>query len=204
MISYLVRHGRTGYSATYRLNGDPGVPVGLDSVGRQQCRIPVTGISRVAFCLTSGFLRARQSAELMLSESRVPIAVDTRLNELDYGDFEGKAFSDYAHWLAREGSGRRPPGSVESQREGIRRILSGLRAAPLCPGPRLIVTHGLAVSVLRWCQASPSTSLTDLFFPEAPYVTALGIFDDELVEIADQRIAEIDLQSRQIPGQPAF
>ncbi|MFF4778974.1 histidine phosphatase family protein [Microtetraspora fusca] len=194
MISYVVRHGRTAYSAAYRLNGDPRIPVDLDDVGRRQCRTTATGIDAVASCITSAFPRARQSAKLLLGERQVPITVDARLNELHYGEFEGEPFTEYARWLKRESPWRRPPGGVESQREGVRRMLDGMRGATACRGPRLIVTHGIAVSVLQWCQANPSVPLTGMFFPEAPYVTAWAISDEELLHIADQRITEIDMQ----------
>ncbi|WP_326829123.1 histidine phosphatase family protein [Streptosporangium sp. NBC_01810] len=194
VISYLVRHGRTAYSATYRLNGDPRVPVGLDGVGRRQCRMAATRIGAVTSCVTSGLPRARQSAALLLGGRQVPITVDARLNELHYGQFEGKPFMEYARWLEHEGPWRRPPEGVESQREGIRRMLDGIRAATVHPGPRLTVTHGLAVSVLLWCQANASVPLTDMFFPEAPYATAWGIPDEELIALTDQRVTEIDMR----------
>jgi broad specificity phosphatase PhoE len=37
MITYLLRHGQTSLSASYRLNGDPRLALFLDGTGREQC-----------------------------------------------------------------------------------------------------------------------------------------------------------------------
>ncbi len=188
MLTYLVRHARTSYSAAYRVNGRPELGVAIDDVGYGQCctaraRFPGEGL---ATCVTSHFPRAVQTADLLLTGKIVPRYVDARLGEIDYGVFEGRAFLEYGHWLEEHGAWQRPPGSSESQREAIRRMLAGLRGALRWSGPRLVVAHGLLVSVIQ------QGAISGIYFPEAPYVTPIQLPDDDMQRLVANLANEID------------
>lgn len=181
MITYLLRHGQTSVSATYRVNGDPHLAVSLDTAGREQCRrtraaIPV---AEIRSCVSSEFPRAVETAKLILQDAGVQITADRRLNELDYGIFEGRLFGEYAAWLRQHGPYGRPPGGTESQRQAISRMLDGLRSAVALPGPRIVVTHGLALSVISWRQRH-ALAEGAIFFPEAPCATPMVLADADL------------------------
>jgi probable phosphoglycerate mutase len=189
VTTYLMRHGRTSYSTTYRVNGDPRVEVPLDAVGVQQCRAARTLIpaNEIAACLVSGFARTAESAAQMLEGHATPRHVMPGLGEIDYGQFEGRPLADYAVWLTEHGACARPPGSRESQRDAIARMLGALRIALHYPGPRLVITHGLLVSVIEWLRANETGHLGDLlFFPEAPCAVPIRIDDLELARLLDR------------------
>jgi probable phosphoglycerate mutase len=189
VTTYLMRHGRTQYSAAYRVNGDPRVAVPLDAVGVQQCRAARTLVpaKEITVCLTSGFARTVESADQMLDGHAIPRHAITGLGEIDYGQFEGRLFADYAAWLTEHGSLARPPGSRESQRDAIARMLGALRMALHYPGPRLVITHGLLVSIIEWLRANETGRLSDLlFFPEAPCAVPVRIGDLELTRLLDR------------------
>lgn len=180
MLTYLLRHGRTTYSCAYRVNGVPGIPVPLDDVGREQCRTARTTLplASITSWVSSTFPRAVQTARLLQDDRNAPVWTDARLNEIDYGDFEGAPFGEYADWLRQHGPQARPPGARESQNEGIRRMLAGLRCALGRAGPRVVITHGLLVSVVT---ARPSAG--KIIFPEARYVTPIILSDDGLPDL---------------------
>ncbi len=188
MLTYLVRHARTAYSANYRVNGRPEVGVPIDHVGYEQCRTAKARhrLEAIASCVVSDFPRTEQTADLLLASTIVPRHVERRLGEIDYGAFEGRAFLDYGRWLDEHGPWRRPPGSTESQREAILRMLAGLIDVLRWPGPRLVVAHGLLVSVIR------QRSIEGVYFPEAPYVTPTRLSDTELQGLAARLMDEIN------------
>jgi probable phosphoglycerate mutase len=191
-LTYLVRHARTRYSADYRANGRPDVAVPLDQDGRSQCvsaRV-VLPVESIAICLVSQFGRTAQTAELLLAGRTVPLVVDGRLDEIDYGDFEGGPFLEYGRWLRTYGPWRRPPGARESQREAIVRMIDGLRGVLAHPGPRLVVAHGLLLSVVN--STRTGKPLTGTFFPEAPHLTPETFTDEDLLAYADRLTAEIN------------
>jgi probable phosphoglycerate mutase len=172
---WLVRHARTVASAAHRLNGRPQTPIELDDVGRAQCqaarRLPQVVAADV--CVASSFPRARATAECLMAGRTIPVLVDARLNELDYGVFEGGPFWDYGSWLTCHGVHARPPEATQSQWEGLTRMASALRDVLELPGRPLVIGHGLLASVLT--HVITGGSPTDLVFPEAGYLTPVAV-----------------------------
>ncbi|MGW0602359.1 histidine phosphatase family protein [Streptomyces sp. NPDC002640] len=194
MITYVLRHGQTDHSRRYLVNGDPAKPILLDEEGRRSLgggwsSVPLHGVKT---WLASEFPRARQTAQLLMGVPGPELVVEPRLNELDYGEFEGGPFLEYAAWLEGQGAHRRPPGSRESQTEGIRRMLTGVLAALDHQGPRVLVSHGLLLSVLLWNSDRVPGEAPPLFFPEAPYAEPVAISDDDLPRCVGALIKDLE------------
>ncbi|WEB43623.1 phosphoglycerate mutase family protein [Streptomyces yunnanensis] len=193
MTTHILRHGETHCSRQYLVNGDPTRPIPLSKDGVMSCgqvwhMLP---LRRVSTWISSEFPRARQTASRLMGVPEPGPVVDPRLNELDYGDFEGGPFLKYASWLEQHGAGHRPPGARESQWEGIKRMLVGLQAAVEHPSPRVIVCHGLLVSVLHWHRERSAGDPMPLFFPEAPYVQPISFEDEDLQSCVRSLLADI-------------
>lgn len=199
--TYLLRHAPTVYSVEYRVNGDPAVTVPLTSDGVAGCRSArsTTPTDVLRWCVTSTFGRCVRTAEL-ITGGQVEVQRDARLNEVDYGAYEGGPFLVYARWLAEHGPHGRPPGARESQAEGIVRMLTGLHAAVDWPGPRLVVAHGLLVSVIHWARSHPHESLTEVFLPAAPCLTPLTMGDAELRVLIDWLLDDLAAGARERRG----
>jgi broad specificity phosphatase PhoE len=99
-VLILVRHGRTGLNAAGCLVGRLDPP--LDEVGLAQAAAigeALKGIDRV---VSSPLLRTRQTAEYI----GVPVEIDDRWIEVDYGDYDGVALGSpqsaslWEHWRA--------------------------------------------------------------------------------------------------------
>ncbi|MPY93130.1 MAG: histidine phosphatase family protein [Acidimicrobiia bacterium] len=103
----LVRHGRTVANATGLLQGR--VDNHLDDTGRAQAAATAAVVGRPSRVIASPLLRAVQTAEAF----GLPVDVDERWIELDYGDWDerpvrGVAAEEWAAWRADVGF--RPPG----------------------------------------------------------------------------------------------
>ncbi|TQE27163.1 histidine phosphatase family protein [Streptomyces ipomoeae] len=201
MTTYILRHGQTDYSKQYLVNGDPARAIRLNGEGVSSCRLPwsVLPLRSVHTWLASEFPRAQQTASLLMGVPAPEMIVDARLNELDYGEFEGGPFLEYGSWLDRHGGSQRPPGARESQREGIRRMLSGVHAALEHPEPRVLVCHGLLVSVLLWRRDRSPDEAMPLFFPEAPYIEPLAVDDEVLRDWIPTLLTDLDGEQPQDP-----
>lgn len=201
MTTYVLRHGQTDDSKQHLVNGDPSRTVPLNAEGMLSCRRPwsVLPLHTVRTWLASEFPRARQTASLLTGVPAPNLVVDAHLNELDYGKFEGGPFLEYAAWLDAHGGSQRPPGARESQREGIRRMLSGVRAALEYPGPRVLVCHGLLVSVLLWHRDRSPSEAMPLFFPEALCVEPLSVRDEVLPDWIESLLTDLDGEEPQDP-----
>ncbi|MFG2850904.1 histidine phosphatase family protein [Streptomyces mirabilis] len=201
MKTHILRHGQTEYSTKYLVNGDPSVPVQLSEEGVRSCQRAwtVLPLHSLRTWVASGFPRAQQTALLLTGVPAADLVIEDRLNELDYGEFEGGPFLGYGDWLDRRGAWRRPPGAAESQREGIRRMLLGVQACLALPGPRLLVSHGLLLSVLFWQQNRPAGEAMPLFFPEAPCLQPLDVQDAVLGGWIADLLSDLDAEASQDP-----
>jgi probable phosphoglycerate mutase len=89
-----------------RLQGRSDIP--LDDLGIRQAREVAGALSRINRVITSPLSRARETAEAL----GLPVEIDERWIELDYGDFEGMLQADvpddvWSRW--RKDSAFRPP-----------------------------------------------------------------------------------------------
>lgn len=120
----LIRHGPTAYNKTRRLQGLRDVP--LSEQGRirvQNYDIPseLQGFTWI----TSPLVRASETARLLTSD---PVAIDTRLVEMDWGSWEGRTVDDLRAELGqamRENENRGLdfcPADGESPRDVMRRV----------------------------------------------------------------------------------
>jgi probable phosphoglycerate mutase len=185
-ISYVLRHGRTTASAAYIASCDPRQPIHLDAEGTRQClrHAGSAWTAQVVTCVTSEFPRAIQTAELLMRGRQLDIVVDARLNEINYGEFEGGPWRAYGAWLSAHGVSAVPPGG-ESRVAALTRMFHGLAACLALPGPRLIVGHGLTISTLLRRLDGGSPDRVDL--PEAPYVEPITLTDPCLVGLIGTR-----------------
>ena len=127
MRTLLLRHGQTEYSKKHPRQRGPFSPNRDEGVRSCQRAWRVFPLHSVRTWVTSGFPRAQQTASLLTGVPAAKLVVEPRLNELDYGEFEGGPWLTYGDWLDQHGACRSPPAAVESQREGIRRMLLGLK-----------------------------------------------------------------------------
>ncbi|MFB7634971.1 histidine phosphatase family protein [Streptomyces sp. NPDC056149] len=195
--TYLVRHAQTAYSAHHVVNGALHVDIPLDDAGRAASRqyADADWLAGIASCRTSGFGRTLQTAQLLLPGARVPMTPDHRLNEVDYGSFEGGPWLTYGAWLVEAGWDAVPPGGTESWRGCVLRMLDGLLDCLALPGPRLVVGHGLLGSVARWLAGPhpPVGATTALpVFPEAPYLEPLVLGEEELRRLVAEGRRQFD------------
>lgn len=148
----LVRHGETDWNREGRLQGGQDIP--LNDLGRRQAAEAAGRLKALAPnyaelpYIASPMQRARETMDILRAELDLPAgtyAVEDRLRELTFGEWEGftwrdirKAEREQAHLRERDKWGFVPPGG-ESYRmlaERVRPVLEGLQ------GETVIVSHG--------------------------------------------------------------
>jgi len=92
---YIIRHGETEYNKSKRLQGR-GINASLNEVGRMQARAVADALSGypIQKVVTSSLARAVESAAPYLENNAVSIESWADLDEMSFGDFEGKPFYD--------------------------------------------------------------------------------------------------------------
>ncbi|HEX7096252.1 MAG TPA: histidine phosphatase family protein [Acidimicrobiales bacterium] len=135
----LVRHGRTAANAEGRLVGRS--DVGLDEVGRRQAAATAALVGQVDRVVSSPLERARQTA----AEFGLPVEIDERWIELDYGEWDGRRVSEVEplEWMRWQGDLDFAPPGGESLRSVGRRVREACEElAALAVDQRIVVvTH---------------------------------------------------------------
>lgn len=93
MKLYLVRHGETDWNKERRIQGQADIP--LNEFGRNLAKKTAFGLKNVPFaaCYSSPLERAVETAQLILGGRDVPIFTDKRIEEMAFGEWEGKCCS---------------------------------------------------------------------------------------------------------------
>jgi phosphoserine phosphatase len=152
----LARHGESVWNAEKRFQGHTDIE--LSARGRAQAEALGRALRgyRITAAYVSPFHRARETAELALRESGVPLMVIEELRELSLGDWEGctvdevraQAGDPYRAWL-RAPHDCPPPGAeplpVVSER--VRAAIDRIAGAHGPGEDVLIVSHGGVISV---------------------------------------------------------
>ena len=86
---YIIRHGQTDWNLRHKLQGQTDIP--LNDTGREQAQSEHDEIADIHLdiCFCSPLLRARQTAEILLAGRDIPIVYDDRLQEMNFGLYEG-------------------------------------------------------------------------------------------------------------------
>ena len=141
----LVRHGQTDANAAGLLLGRTDPP--LNDTGRAQAaeiaaRVATFGPERV---VTSPLLRTVQTAEIVAAACGLPVAVEDRLVEVDYGEYDGLPFGELPSDLVRRWRTEAdfaPPGGESLATVGVRMAALGAEIlADLGKAPVVAVSH---------------------------------------------------------------
>lgn len=153
---FLIRHGRTEWSAAGRHTGR--TDLDLTAAGLAEVELLGAAFSRRPFASVrcSPLLRARRTAELL----ELPgVVIDDDLAEWDYGAYEGLTTAeisestggDWSIWRDGVVPGDTPGETLDHVSERIDRVLQRVHAA-LDEGDVALVAHGHSLRVLaaRW------------------------------------------------------
>jgi probable phosphoglycerate mutase len=143
----LARHGESERSVEGLTNGDPRVPCALTATGRDEARR--LGIELVddpiEICVTSEFERVQETADLALAGRDVPRLALADLNDIRFGEFEGRPLIEYRAWAHAHGPEDVVPGG-DSRAQTVARYAHAYRTILARPeDTMLVVAHGLPV-----------------------------------------------------------
>ncbi len=89
MLIYIVRHGLTEWNKLKKLQGAADIPLAKEGILLAQKTGEALRDVKFDICFTSPLSRARQTAECILGNRKVPVIPDRRIQEINFGDLEG-------------------------------------------------------------------------------------------------------------------
>ena len=98
----IVRHGETDYNKTRRIQGRQQVP--LNENGRTQALQVAESLRqyKITHIYCSSLVRARETAEIINNYFSLPIMIDDRLNERDWGIWENRNLNELNEILKQD------------------------------------------------------------------------------------------------------
>jgi broad specificity phosphatase PhoE len=176
----LARHGESTLSVLGRTNGDPSLACGLTEAGRAQARQLGRELAaeRIDLCVTSEFERARETADIALEGRETPRLVLPELNDIRFGEFEGRALTDYRAWAHTHSPTDPAPGGGDSRAETVARYVRAFRTILARPEETiLVVAHGLPVRyVLEALEGhTPAAAVAQVPYAQAFHIDAAAL-----------------------------
>ena len=150
MKLYIARHGETPWNVENRVSGRTDIP--LTEVGLAQAKLLADSAvgKGIEVIIASPLLRARQTAQAVSAAIGVPVEIDERLIELDFGKFEGAPRTDSDFQYIRAQFPTRYPGG-ESAFQLAHRVYSALEDVKRKYDEKtvLLVCHGGVCRMVR-------------------------------------------------------
>lgn len=137
MLLHLMRHGEP--ELTGRLLGR--TDCGATAAGIAGC-VAQTARMEIASLVSSDLRRTRAAAEAVAMVRELPLRIDPRWREVDFGDWDGLAAADIdsaALGLFWRDPDREPPPGGERWSALVARVAAAI--ADLDPVPTLVITH---------------------------------------------------------------
>ncbi len=160
MRLYIVRHGETDWNKARKVQGHSDIP--LNEYGVHLAKQTAEGMKDIPFDMvyTSPLIRAKQTAEIILSGRNIPVLESEGIKELGFGEYEGMccsgeqraAQSEEFNRFFKDTGNYVPARGGESIQELMERTGSFLRE--LCEDDNLqekhilVSTHGAAMTAL--------------------------------------------------------
>jgi 2,3-bisphosphoglycerate-dependent phosphoglycerate mutase len=181
----LARHGESERSVEGLTNGDPSVACALTAVGREEARRLGVELAEdpIDLCVTSEFERAKETADLALEGRDAPRLVLAELNDIRFGEFEGRPLVDYRAWAHAHGPEVVVPGG-DSRAQTVARYVRAYRTILARPEETvLVVAHGLPVRyVLDALEGrNPAAAVAQI-----PYAEPFRLSARELAQAVDR------------------
>jgi probable phosphoglycerate mutase len=181
----LARHAESEFSVRGLTNGDPETEVALTGQGREQARRlgEQLAATEIDLCVTSEFPRAQETADLALTGRNVPRIVLPELNDIRFGEFEGRLLADYRAWARAHGPEDEVPGG-ESRAESVRRYVTAFQSiAARAESTILVVAHSLPI---RYVLNAAAGGLPKPAMQQVPYAEAFPLSVAELAEAVER------------------
>jgi broad specificity phosphatase PhoE len=153
----LIRHGETDWNIEGRYQGQSDVPLNSRGIEQAEQLAHQLRLEALDAIYSSDLIRAQQTAELLNRINGAPLFFDTRLREIDQGEWEGMLFDDIRIRYKKAFEDRlrdplqvAPPGG-ETVGEVRERVLAAINdiIAQYPNGLVAIVSHGLSLAIIK-------------------------------------------------------
>lgn len=85
----LTRHGQTDWNVLKKVQGKADIELNKKGIEQAEATRDTLKNEKIDLILCSPLKRAKQTADIINQERNIPIIIDERVSERDFGEFEG-------------------------------------------------------------------------------------------------------------------
>lgn len=187
----LVRHGQTQWNVERRLQGQTDKPLTNEGLEQAHAVAKRAALFSIDVIYSSNLLRAKKTAEIIGLELNLPVIINNRFNERDFGDWEGNTWEETEAILgnSREELRTSTPPNGESLKDFANRVTSALDEVIKKEHGKtvLIVCHaGILHSLIRHLKNIPQETITAFSFPN----TSVSVFHVEKGLVVEELLSD--------------
>ena len=91
----LTRHGQTDWNVLKKVQGKADIELNKKGIEQAEATRDTLKNEKIDLILCSPLKRAKQTADIINQERNIPIIIDERVSERDFGEFEGMPNTDF-------------------------------------------------------------------------------------------------------------
>ncbi|MBU2632144.1 histidine phosphatase family protein [Patescibacteria group bacterium] len=188
---YLVRHGETPWNKEKRLQGQKDIPLSEEGIKQAEALSETIKRHEITKIYTSKLQRSILTTRIIAKHLNLPIKYLKSLNEISYGQWEGKLKHEYNEEIKKINMPyyRYAPKNGESNVKFKKRVIPSLKKILLKDAGEkiLIVTHGAVIhAFIRYLRNIPYNKDLDLLFPN----TCFSIYHIENGKVTEELFAD--------------
>lgn len=140
----LTRHGQTDWNVLKKVQGKADIELNENGIEQAEATRDALKNEKIDLILCSPLKRAKQTADIINQERNIPIIIDERVSERDFGEFEGMPNTDFdfnAFWSYKQNLQYEKAENIKEFFDRVNKFLSSIWKE--YAGKRiLIVAHG--------------------------------------------------------------
>jgi broad specificity phosphatase PhoE len=155
MKLYVVRHGQTVWNLQHKIQGTADIELtelGINEAYELQKLVRDINID---VAISSPLLRALSTAEILV-DNRLPVFIDDRLIERNWGDNEGKSLDEVDRWYCWDVTLNIEDNNIEKIQDFMKRVSDFIEEIKINFHNQkvLIVTHSAVIRVIHYLLGS--------------------------------------------------
>ena len=153
---YLLRHGQTNWNLEHKIQGHLDIP--LNEKGRKDALICAKRLTSLQIdrIISSDLSRARETADIINEFLSLPIDVDVRLREINFGDLQGRKAPDMPEEIWDIYNHNPHEVHAESLADFYKRVKSFWDEVDISQNI-LIITHGGVIKMSMYLASYPNS-----------------------------------------------
>ncbi len=160
MQLFIIRHGKTDWNFQKRIQGQTDIPLNEEGIKQAKQAKEILHHENIHIIFSSPLTRAKQTADIINEDAKVPIRYDKRIIERNFGKFEGITKQDISNeeiedlWRYNKPKQYLQAESVQDFYSRIFDFMEEIRKNYTDKNVLLVIHRAVAIAVNAYCEGT--------------------------------------------------